>query len=119
MADRNLEILNGSDVLEFYSLERFWLSSMTCFCLTQLEVKKTLECAELKSKPAAKYVEEQPYVSNHYVLYYLNATFYIICQHRFQEDHARRDATRGVLTGNKKLLEKNRNTTLRHHGDVF
>jgi hypothetical protein len=64
---------------------------------------------------------EWQFVNNHYVLNSLNATFCIICEHRFQQDQCLwtvRATMLGCLLRETRSCRKNRNMILRN-GDVF
>ena len=75
---------------------------------------------QTKIQPTRKYSVERPCVNNHYVLYSLNATFCIICEHRSQQDQClwtARATMLGCLLKETRSCRKNRNTILRD-GDV-
>ena len=68
-----------------------------------------------------KYSVERPIVNKQYVLNCVNATFFIICEDIFQEDHClwtARARMLGCLLIETRSCRKNRNTTLRL-GDVY
>jgi hypothetical protein len=113
----------------FGTLWRVW-NRTTCFYLTHA---KNTNWNARKLHVQTKFINstwdsftrkcsvEQTFVNKHYVLNSVNATFFIICERKFQQDQClwtARARMLGCLLMETRSCRKNRNTTLRH-GNVY